>query len=108
MKNLEGKVVIVTGATSGIGEMAALQIASAGASVVIAARREDKGQKVVEDIKNNGGEALFIRTDVTRQADIVALINSTIDKFGQLDCAVNNAGATGATLTPMAEIEEAD
>ena len=105
MKNLEGKVVIVTGATSGIGEMAALQFASSGARVVVAARREDKEQKVVADIKNDGGEALFIKTDVTKKADILALINSTIDKFGRLDCAVNNAGVTGATLTPMAQLK---
>jgi NAD(P)-dependent dehydrogenase (short-subunit alcohol dehydrogenase family) len=108
MIDFEGKVVIVTGASSGLGKAAALRFGSAGAKVVVAARREELGQGVVTEIEDTGGEALFIKTDVTRRQDIVALIDGTVTRFGKLDCAVNNAGVDGATLTPMADIEEAD
>ena len=106
MKTFEGKVVIVTGASSGLGEAAALKFAREGARVVIAARREDKSQKIVHQIEALGGEGLFIRTDVTKRADIEALVNGTVAKFGKLDCAVNNAGITGPVMVPLAEIEE--
>ena len=108
MNDFEGKVVIVTGASSGLGKAAAIRFGSAGAKVVVAARREEQGQGVVAEIENSGGEALFIKTDVTRSEDIIALIDGTIARFGKLDCAVNNAGVDGATLTPMADIEESD
>jgi NAD(P)-dependent dehydrogenase (short-subunit alcohol dehydrogenase family) len=108
MKTFEGKVVIVTGASSGIGEAVALKFAQEGAKVVVAARREEKSQRVVQQIAALGGEGLFIKTDVTKRADIVALVNGTVAKFGQLDCAVNNAGITGPVMVPVAEIEEED
>ena len=106
MSTLNGKVVIVTGASSGLGEAAALKFAQAGAKVVVAARREDRGQIVVKQIETLGAEGLFIKTDVTKRADIEALIDSTVAKFGRLDCAVNNAGITGPVMVPAAEIEE--
>ena len=106
MQTFEGKVVIVTGASSGLGEAAALKFAREGAKVVIAARREDKSQKIVHQIEALGGEGLFIRTDVTKRADIEALVNGTVAKFGKLDCAVNNAGIAGPVMVPLAEIEE--
>ena len=108
MSSLEGKVVIVTGASSGLGEAAALRFARGGAKVVVAARREDKGQAVARKIDALGGEGLFIRTDVTRRADIVALVGGTVARFGRLDYAVNNAGIAGPVMTPVAEIAEED
>jgi NAD(P)-dependent dehydrogenase (short-subunit alcohol dehydrogenase family) len=108
MKSLEGKVVIVTGASSGLGEAAALRFSQAGAKVVIAARRQDKGQMVADKIDALGAEGLFIKTDVTKRADIEALVDGTLAKFGRLDCAVNNAGITGPVMVPVAEIEEED
>ncbi len=108
MKSLEGKVVIVTGASSGLGEAAALRFSQAGAKVVIAARRQDKGQMVVDKIDALGAEGLFIKTDVTKRADIEALVDGTVAKFGRLDCAVNNAGIAGPAMVPVAEIEEED
>src|SRR5215471_10621834 len=108
MKTFEGKVVIVTGASSGIGEAVALKFAQEGAKVVVAARREEKSQRVVQQIAALGGEGLFIKTDVTKRADIVALVNGTVAKFSQLDCAVNNAGITRPVMVPIAEIEEED
>lgn len=106
MKTFEGKVVIVTGASSGLGEAAALKFAQEGATVVVAARREDKSQTVVQKIEALGAEGLFIKTDVTKRADIEALVDGTVAKFGKLDCAVNNAGITGPVMVPLAEIEE--
>lgn len=106
MQTFEDKVVIVTGASSGLGEAAAIRFAREGAKVVVAARREDKGQGVVRQIDALGGEGLFIKTDVTKLADIEALVNGTVAKFGKLDCAVNNAGITSPVMVPLAEIEE--
>jgi NAD(P)-dependent dehydrogenase (short-subunit alcohol dehydrogenase family) len=107
MNTFEGKVVLVTGASSGLGAAAALKFAGEGAKVVVAARREDKSQTVVQQIKALGGEGVFIKTDVTKRADIEALVDGTVATFGKLDCAVNNAGLTGPVMVPLAEIEEA-
>jgi NAD(P)-dependent dehydrogenase (short-subunit alcohol dehydrogenase family) len=107
MNTFEGKVVLVTGASSGLGAAAALTFAREGAKVVVAARREDKSQTVVQQIKALGGEGVFIKTDVTKRADIEALVDGTMATFGKLDCAVNNAGITGPVMVPLAEIEEA-
>jgi NAD(P)-dependent dehydrogenase (short-subunit alcohol dehydrogenase family) len=106
MKAFDGKVVIVTGGSSGLGAAAALQFAREGAKVVIAARRSDKSQEVVRQIEAAGGTGLFIQTDVAKRADIEALVAGTVAKFGRLDCAVNNAGISGPALVPVAEIEE--
>jgi len=106
MKTFEGKVAIVTGGSSGIGAAAALLFAREGAKVVIAARRSDKSEAVARQIAALGGEALFIRTDVTKRTEIEAMVEGTLAKFGRLDCAFNNAGITGPALTPVAEIEE--
>jgi NAD(P)-dependent dehydrogenase (short-subunit alcohol dehydrogenase family) len=106
MNTFAGKVVIVTGASSGLGQAAALKFARDGAKVVVAARREDKGRAVVQQIEALGGEGLFIKTDVTRQTDIEALIDGAVARFGKLDYAVNNAGITGPVQVPVAEIDE--
>lgn len=89
---LNGKVIIVTGATSGIGEATAIEAAQEGAKVVVAGRREERGQSVVTQIKQNGGSALFISTDVTIEEDIKNLVKHTVAEFGRLDGAFNNAG----------------
>jgi len=108
MQTFDGKVVIVTGGSSGIGAAAALQFAREGAKVVIAARRQDKSEAVVRQIEALGSEGLFLQTDVAKRADIEALVEGTLTRFGRLDCAVNNAGVVGPVLVPVAEIEEKD
>jgi short-subunit dehydrogenase len=106
MGTFDNKVVVVTGANTGIGAATAMKFASEGAQVVLAARRVDKGLEVENTIKAAGGKALFVRTDVTQRADVEALINRTLDAYGRLDCAVNNAGVSGPVLVPLADVEE--
>ena len=108
MNDLKGKIALVTGATSGIGESTAVLFAKHGAKVVISGRREEQGKSVVEKTVSCGGEAIFIKGDVKQRDDIKNLVTGCLDHFGRLDCAVNNAGITGPTLTPSAEIEEDD
>ncbi|MDR1511112.1 MAG: SDR family oxidoreductase [Synergistaceae bacterium] len=89
---LEGKVAIVTGATSGIGAAIAFRYAKEGAKVVLCARREDKGNANVEKIRKEGGEAIFVKTDVTVRDDVKNAVKKTADTYGTVDILVNNAG----------------
>ena len=86
------KVVIITGATKGIGEACAYEFAKEGASVVVTGRSVDLGEKVATDIKALGGDALFVRCDIGQKEQIDALIKKTVDHFGTIDVVVNNAG----------------
>ena len=88
----DGKVALVTGGNAGIGKATALQFAREGARVVIAARRAPEGEETVAEIRDNGGEALFVRTDVSRTADVQNMVNTAVETFGRLDYAFNNAG----------------
>lgn len=92
MSQFTDKVSIVTGATSGIGRATALLLAKQGSKVVIAARRESEGLQVVKEIEADGGEAVFIRTDVTVEADVKNLVAATIERFGRVDVAFLNSG----------------
>jgi NAD(P)-dependent dehydrogenase (short-subunit alcohol dehydrogenase family) len=87
-----GKVVLVTGGTSGIGKATAMAFAHAGAKVVLSGRREKEGAQVVAEIKKLGGDAAFVRADVAKDADVKAMVKFAVDKFGRLDIAFNNAG----------------
>jgi NAD(P)-dependent dehydrogenase (short-subunit alcohol dehydrogenase family) len=91
-----GKVVIVTGATSGIGRATALEFATEGAKVVVAGRRARAGDAVVSEIAARGGEAHFIQTDVRDPEAIARMVNETVRRYGRLDCAFNNAGIGGS------------
>jgi A-factor type gamma-butyrolactone 1'-reductase (1S-forming) len=106
MGALDGKVVLVTGASSGLGEATAKMVAAQGAQAVLAARREDKGMAVERAIKDTGGNALFVPTDVTERDQVESLIDCIMQTFGRLDCAVNNAGIAGPVAVPVAEVEE--
>jgi len=91
-KTFSGKVALVTGGTSGIGKTTAIEFARAGAKVVLTGRREKEGAQVVAEIKKLGGEAAFVRADVAKDADVKRMVDFTVDKFGRLDIAFNNAG----------------
>jgi NAD(P)-dependent dehydrogenase (short-subunit alcohol dehydrogenase family) len=107
MSEWAGKVALVTGGTSGIGRETAMLFGKRGAKVVVAGRRETEGEATVEVIRRAGGEALFVKTDVAQAADVKALIEKTVEAFGGLDCAFNNAGIEGNWL-PIVEQSEAD
>ena len=89
---LTGKVALVTGGTSGIGKTTAIEFARAGASVVLTGRREKEGAQVVDEIKKFGGDAAFVRADVAKDADVKAMVDFTVGKYGRLNIAFNNAG----------------
>ena len=89
---MQGQTVLVTGATSGIGRVAALHFAALGANVVASGRRADAGRELIEEIQAAGGRAVFVAADVTNEAQVQALVARAEELFGALDCAFNNAG----------------
>ncbi len=93
MFDLTGKVALVTGASSGMGRATALALATQGAKVVVAARRLDKLQALVAEIKNHGKDALAVQMDVTKKSEVDAAVTAATTAFGRLDILVNNAGA---------------
>ena len=105
MKQLEGRVAIVTGASSGIGQVVAEAYAAEGARTVLAARRRDLLDGIVRGIAAAGGEALAIPTDVTREDEVLALFRQVTERFGRLDILVNNAGMTVPTPTDELSVE---
>ena len=94
MGRLEGKVAIVTGSTSGIGRACAERFAQEGAAVVVSGRRREVGEALAAEL---GKGALFVAADVAKPADVEALVGRTLERFGRIDCIVNNAGAQSAT-----------
>ena len=91
-----GRVALVTGAASGIGRSTALAFGEKGAKVVLADVLADQGRETVDRIEAAGGEAIYVPADVSRPADVERLVKTTVDTFGRLDCAHNNAGIEGA------------
>jgi NAD(P)-dependent dehydrogenase (short-subunit alcohol dehydrogenase family) len=88
------KVVLITGATSGIGRAAALQFAAEGGKVAFCGRRENLGREVESEIKARGGDAVYIHADVRNESDVKAFVDETVQRYGRLDVAFNNAGIT--------------
>jgi len=103
---VEGKVALVTGGASGIGRATALTFAREGAKLVIADINEDSGQQTVHMITEQGGEAIFVRTDVSRAVEVQALISKAVETYGRLDCAHNNAGIAGGVRALTADYPE--
>ncbi len=96
---LKDKVVLITGGSSGIGKASALACAAEGAKVIVAYHlNKDGARETVEQIVDYGGKALAIKADVTKATDVEGLIKKTIDTYGQLDCAFNNAGIEGPNI----------
>ena len=90
--NIADKVIVITGASSGIGESTARLLAGNGAKVVLGARRKDRIDALAKDIAAKGGSALASQTDVAKRGEVEALVQSAIDKHGRIDVIVNNAG----------------
>ena len=97
---ISGKVVVITGASSGIGESAARLLAAEGAKVSLGARRKDRLDALASEIRDAGGSAHVAVTDVTKRADVEALVRGAVDTFGRVDVIVNNAG-----IMPLSPIE---
>jgi NAD(P)-dependent dehydrogenase (short-subunit alcohol dehydrogenase family) len=105
MSEFTGKVALITGGNAGIGRATAIEFAKHGAKVVISGRRQKEGHEVIAEIKALGGEAIFVRSDVSKESDVKAMIERTLATFGRLDFAFNNAGVE-ETLTPLPDQTE--
>jgi NADP-dependent 3-hydroxy acid dehydrogenase YdfG len=92
MTNIEGKVVVITGASSGLGEATARHLAAEGAKVVLGARRADRIQKIAGELASNGGQAIAFTTDVTQADQVKRLVEGGVKAFGRVDVMLNNAG----------------
>lgn len=104
-RRFENKVALVTGGSSGIGRATAVALGREGAKVVVASRGMEGNEETVALIRKAGGEATAVRTDVTKAADIEAVVRHTVERYGRLDCAFNNAGAAGQPR-PLHELSE--
>jgi len=92
---MSNPVVLITGGLTGIGRAAAVAFAKKGAKVVVAGRRDEAGKALVKELRSLGSEAEFINADVRKEDDVRAMVDKTVERFGRLDVAVNNAGSEG-------------
>ena len=102
---LPNKVAIITGASSGMGRVTAYLFAKEGAKVAVADVNDTGGEETVSNIKANGGEAIFVHTDVSSATDVQNLVKETVKKFGRIDILFNNAGK-GGKRAPVEKLEE--
>lgn len=103
---LQGKVGLVTGGTSGIGRATAVLLAKAGAKVVVAGRRDTEGKETTELLREAGSDGLFVKADVSKASEVETLLQKTVEKFGRLDLAFNNAGIEGSWVPVIRQSEE--
>lgn len=103
---LDGKVALVTGGASGIGRATALAFAREGAKLIIADMHEDGGQQTVHMITEQGGVATFVQVDVSKATEVEAMISTTMETYGRLDCAHNNAGIGSRPRVLLHELTE--
>src|SRR5579862_2599132 len=103
---LQGKIALITGGTSGIGRDSAVLFAKAGAKVVVTGRRESEGKETIDMVRAAGGDGFFVKGDVSKASDVEAMVQKTVDKFGRLDIAFNNAGIEGVWVPIVEQMEE--
>jgi len=108
MTDLKDKIVLITGGTTGIGRAAAIAFARKGAKVVVSGRRKEQGEETLALVEKAGGEGLFVQSDVSDAGDVEKLVATTVEAFGRLDIAFNNAGIEGDVRAPMAEQDDDD
>lgn len=106
--NIEGKVVVITGASSGFGKITAEYLTQRGAKVVLAARRTEKIESLANSITEKGREAIAVTTDVTDASQVQALVDKSVEKFGRIDVFINNAGLMQQSPLESAKIDEWD
>jgi NADP-dependent 3-hydroxy acid dehydrogenase YdfG len=104
--NIEGKVVVITGASSGLGEATARLISAQGASVVLGARRVDRIKSLADELTRNGGKALAIPTDVTDYDQVKKLVDAAVQSYGRIDVMINNAGLMPHSPLERLKIDE--
>ena len=105
-EDFKGKTALITGATTGMGRAVAVALGKHGANVVIAARRDKEGADAVREVEAAGGQGLFVRTDVTKEAEAKAMVDATVERFGGLDFVFNNAGS--GVNTPITQMTTAE
>lgn len=105
---LSNKVILITGAGSGIGMSSALLFAKEGATVIVNDLQADKGQETVEQIRREGGEAIFVQADVTDPVSVKSMVDTAIEQFGRIDVLFNNAGISGVGAIHEVEPEAWD
>jgi NADP-dependent 3-hydroxy acid dehydrogenase YdfG len=108
MNGIEGEVIVITGASSGMGEAAARHLAAKGASVVLGARRSERIEGIAEEIARAGGKAVAVTTDVTKRADLTRLVDTAVDTFGRIDVLINNASVMPLSPVERLKVEEWD
>jgi NADP-dependent 3-hydroxy acid dehydrogenase YdfG len=106
--NIQGKVVVITGASSGLGEATARHLSALGAAVVLGARRVDRIQKLADELKKSGNKALAIATDVTKVDQVKRLVDEGVKAFGRVDVIVNNAGLMPQSRMELLKVDEWD
>src|ERR1700722_14349327 len=106
--NIKGKVIVITGASSGLGEAAARLLSAEGATVVLGARRMERLKALAEELTAKGGQALAMATDVTRREQVKALVDAAVQKFGHIDVMINNAGLMPHSPLDRLKVEEWD
>ncbi|MGE0886036.1 MAG: SDR family oxidoreductase [Blastocatellales bacterium] len=106
MSQFAGKVALVTGGNAGIGRATAIEFARQGAKVVVSGRRDKEGNEVIAEIKAAGGDAIFVKADVSKESDVQALIEKTLTTYGRLDFAFNNAGVEQSFSSLPEQAEE--
>ena len=107
-ENIEGKVVVITGASSGLGEATARYLAERGATVALGARRAERLQALVHEITGKGGQAFAFATDVTDAAQVQRLVDAAVERFGRIDVMLNNAGLMAHSPLERRKIEDWD
>ena len=108
-RSFDGKVAIITGGSSGIGRAAAIRFVERGARVLIASRGSYEGNNTVAEIREAGGEAIYVQTDVSQEAEVEVMVRRAVEIYGGLDYAFNNAGVAGTgTGTTLLDAKKED